>query len=207
MREDDVRKWRVISAKMRYIGAMSKADVYSKALLARDPKFDGKFFFGVKTTGIYCRPICPAKPQLKNVVFFSSRQDAEKAGYRPCLRCRPETAPFSPAWKGKSAVVQRALKTILREGFHKLDEDDFANRFGVSARHLRRLFIEEVGQTAKQIAFQHRLNLARKLILEKEMPITSVAHASGFTSIRRFNDAFQKHFQTSPRNLRKDARS
>lgn len=184
---------------------MSKADVYYKAMLTRDHRFDGKFFFGVKTTGIYCRPICPAKPKLKNVVFFSSRFAAEKAGYRPCLRCRPETAPFSPAWKGKSAVVQRALKIIAREGLGK-NEDDFAEKFGVSARHLRRLFIEEVGQTPKQIALNQRLHAARKLVMESQLPITTVAHTSGFTSVRRFNDAFRKRFHTAPRDLRKETR-
>src|SRR5436190_735214 len=138
-------------------------DVFYQAMLARDCRFDGKFFIGVKTTGIYCRPICPAKPRRENVEFFPSATAAEKSGYRPCLRCRPESAPLSPAWQGKSAVVQRALRVIATKGYFEATEDSFANQFGVTARHLRRLFIEEVGLTPKQIAFNNRLNFARKL--------------------------------------------
>src|SRR6185295_17500031 len=96
---------------------MAKADVYYQAMLARDYRFDGKFFVGVKTTGVYCRPICPARPKRENIEFFPTAGAAEKAGFRPCLRCRPESAPLSPAWFGKSAVVQRALRAIAREGF------------------------------------------------------------------------------------------
>src|SRR5271154_4759566 len=111
----------------------SQADIYYQAVLARDPRFDGKFFIGVKTTGIYCRPICPAKPKRENVEFFLSAAAAEKSGYRPCLRCRPECAPLSPAWYGRSAVVQRALKVIAADGFFASNEDKFAGQFGVTA--------------------------------------------------------------------------
>jgi len=128
---------------------MRKNEVFYQALLTRDSRFDGKFFVGVKTTGIYCRPICPAKPKLENVEFFPDALAAEKAGYRPCLRCRPEAAPLSSAWRGKSATVQRALRLIAANDFNGDDEDSFAERLGVSARHLRRLFEEEIGQTPK----------------------------------------------------------
>ncbi len=178
-------------------------DVFYEAMLARDYRFDGKFFIGVKTTGIYCRPICPAKPKRKNVEFFLNGPAAEKAGYRPCLRCRPECAPLSPAWLGKSAVVQRALKVIAANGFVDSNEDQFATQFGVTARHLRRLFVDEVGQTPKQIAFNNRLNFARKLIVESRLAMTSVAATAGFTSLRRFNDAFKKRFRKVPSALRK----
>src|ERR1700744_3377511 len=113
----------------------SQADAYYAALLARDPRFDGKFFVGVKTTGIYCRPICPARPKRENVVFYPTAVAAEKAGYRPCLRCRPESAPLSPAWFGKSALVQRALRVLSLDGFIEDNEDEFAEQFGVTARH------------------------------------------------------------------------
>jgi AraC family transcriptional regulator of adaptative response / DNA-3-methyladenine glycosylase II len=176
---------------------------FYQALLARDHRFDGKFFVAVKTTGVYCRPICPARPKRENVEFFADAASAELAGYRPCLRCRPECAPLSPAWWGKKAVVQRALKLIARNEFHQTNEDSFARRLGMSARHLRRLFEEEIGQTPKQIADNNRLNFARKLIVETEMPIMTVSRTAGFLSLRRFNDAFQKRFRRAPSQLRK----
>lgn len=172
------------------------------ALKARDHRFDGKFFVGVKTTGIYCRPICPARPKPENIEFFSSAQAAARAGYRACLRCRPEAAPLSPAWLGTSAVVQRALRAIAVDGFFESSEETFAEQFGVSARHLRRLFVAEVGQTPKQIAFNNRLGFARQLIVESNLPITQVAMTAGFRSLRRFNDAFKTKFKRSPRQLR-----
>ena len=177
-------------------------DLYA-AVLARDYRFDGKFFVAVKTTGVYCRPICPARPKLENVEFFPDAASAEKAGYRPCLRCRPECAPLSPAWFGKKAVVQRALKLIARNEFHGANEDEFAARLGMSARHLRRLFEEEIGQTPKQVSDNNRLNFARKLIVETDMALMRVARTAGFRSLRRFNDAFQKRFRRPPSQLRK----
>src|SRR5262245_30765918 len=177
---------------------------FYQALLARDYRFDGKFFVAVKTTGVYCRPICPAKPKRENVVFFPDAASAEAAGSRPCLRCRPECAPLSPAWWGKRAVVQRALKLIANNGLHNgTKQEQFAQRLGMSARHLRRLFKEEVGRTPKQIADANRLNFARKLIVETAVPIMAVAHSAGFSSLRRFNDAFRKRFWRAPSQLRK----
>lgn len=182
---------------------MNREDTYYEALRTRDPRFDGKFFVGVRTTGIYCRPICPAKPKRENVEFFENRLAAEKAGYRPCLRCRPESAPESPAWIGKSAIVRRAIKMIGSRENLQFDEDRFAERFGVTARHLRRLFIDEVGKTPKQLSFENRLNLARKLIAETKLPLTEVAFAAGFRSVRRFNDAFKIRFKRSPSQIRR----
>lgn len=178
-------------------------DEYYAAVLARDYRFDGKFFLGVKTTGIYCRPICPAKPKRKNVEFFDSAALAEKAGYRPCLRCRPEAAPLSPAWYGKSALVQRALRRIIEVGLQEEHEEAFAAHFGITSRHLRRLFVEEIGKTPKQFYQEQRLNLARKMTMETQIPITEIAFATGFHSLRRFNDAFQSRFSRSPSALRK----
>lgn len=178
------------------------ADSYYTAFLARDPRFDGKFFVGVTTTGIYCRPICPAKPHGKNVTFFDSSHAAEQAGYRPCLRCRPEAAPLSPAWYGTSALVQRALRRILEAGLCNETEETFAAHFGVTSRHLRRLFTLELGKTPKQVYQEQRLALARKLLVETHLPITEIAYAAGFQSIRRFNDAFQKRFLRAPTQVR-----
>jgi AraC family transcriptional regulator, regulatory protein of adaptative response / DNA-3-methyladenine glycosylase II len=186
-----------------YLNTVFTMTDFYEAMLARDYRFDGKFFVAVKTTGVYCRPICPARPKRPNVEFFPDAASAELAGYRPCLRCRPECAPLSPAWWGKKAVVQRALKLIARNEFHQTNEDQFAGRLGLSARHLRRLFDEEIGQTPKQIADNNRLNFARKLIVETEMPIMTVARTAGFASLRRFNDAFQRRFRRAPSQLRR----
>src|SRR5215471_15383755 len=177
---------------------------FYEALLARDYRFDGKFFVAVKTTGVYCRPICPARPKRENVEFFPDAALAEAAGYRPCLRCRPECAPLSPAWWGKKAVIQRALKLIANNALHHhINEEEFAERLGMSARHLRRLFQEEIGRTPKQISDANRLNFARKLIVETPMSIMTVARTAGFASLRRFNDAFKKRFERAPRQLRR----
>jgi AraC family transcriptional regulator of adaptative response / DNA-3-methyladenine glycosylase II len=180
-----------------------RSEIFYAAMLARDYRFDGKFFVGVKTTGIYCRPICPAKPKIENVEFYPSALAAERAGYRPCLRCRPESAPLSPAWHGKSAIVNRALKLIAQNGLLESDEEEFAARFGVTSRHLRRLFVCEIGQTPKQISDNNRLGFARKLIAETNLPFTTVATTSGFSSLRRFNDAFKKRFHRAPSAVRK----
>jgi AraC family transcriptional regulator of adaptative response / DNA-3-methyladenine glycosylase II len=181
---------------------MKRDDTYYKAMLARDHRFDGKFFVGVKTTGIYCRPICPAKPKRENVEFFKSQLEAEKSGYRPCLRCRPEVAPLSPAWLGKSAVIQRAVR-VLYQLEEELVDEKFANLFGMSTRHLRRLFKNEIGKTPKQLFSEKKLNLARSLIVETNLPLSEVAFASGFKSIRRFNDAFKIRFTKTPSQIRR----
>ena len=182
---------------------MDRDDIYYEALRTRDPRFDGKFFVGVRTTGIYCRPICPAKPKRENVEFFPTAPLAERAGYRPCLRCRPECAPASPSWIGTSALVRRALRALNRQDALALDENEFAARFGVTARHLRRLFVDEIGKTPKQLSFENRLNLARKLVTETRLPLAEVAYAAGFRSIRRFNDSFAKRFRKNPNRIRR----
>ena len=173
------------------------------AMLARDYRFDGKFFVGVKTTGIYCRPICPARPKIENVEFFSSSHLAERAGYRPCMRCRPEAAPQSPAWYGKSAIVQRSLRAITNDGLNGLSEEAFAVKYGVTARHLRRLFVGEIGKTPRQFYEEQKLNLARKMVVETNLPITEICFAAGFQSLRRFNDAFKARFSKAPVDVRR----
>ncbi len=161
----------------------------------------------VRTTGIYCRSICPAQPLMKNIEIFDMSSKAEAAGYRPCQRCRPEAAPASPAWLGTSALVQRALRAI-HDPLRLLEsEEDFAEGFGVSARHLRRLFEKELGQSPKKIMRDQRLNFARKLVRETELPMTEVCLAAGFGSLRRFNDAFLERFKESPRTHRGQPKS
>jgi len=182
---------------------MLQEDTYYQALVTRDARFDGKFFFGVKTTGIYCRPICPARPKRENLEFFASSLEAERSGYRPCMRCRPESAPLSAAWLGRTAVVERAMRTLHSRLHVELDEERFAEQFGVGARHLRRLFVEEMGKTPRQLALENRLNLARKLLVETALPITEVGAATGFSSIRRFNAAFKARFLAAPRDVRR----
>ncbi len=182
---------------------MESDDIYYKAMLARDYRFDGKFYIAVKTTGIYCRPICPAKPKRENVEFFLDAISAEKAGYRPCLRCHPEFSPDSISWPGKSPIVQKALQLISQNALFDSSIETFALKFNLSARHLRRLFEREVGLSPKQISDIHRLNFAYKLICETGLELIQVAFASGFSSLRRFNDAFKKRYRHPPRNIRK----
>lgn len=178
-------------------------DIYYEALRTRDSRFDGKFFVGVRTTGIYCRPICPAKPKRENVEFFANYLLAEKSGYRPCLRCRPESAPMSSAWIGTSAIVRRAVRSIGSVSLLDFNEDEFSSLFGVSARHLRRLCRKEVGKTPKQLFTERQLNFSRQLIVETNLKLSEVAFASGFKSVRRFNDAFKARFKRSPKMIRR----
>src|SRR6185369_415267 len=185
---------------------MGQDEAYYRAMLARDARFDGKFFVGVKTTGIYCRPVCPARPQRRNVEFFPDARSAENAGYRPCLRCRPEAAPDSAAWNGASALVQRALRALAENGHEGVGDEAFAARFGLGARQLRRLFLAEVGKTPARIAAERRLDFARKLIAETALPMTRIAGSAGFASVRRFNAAIRERFRRSPTEMRRRRR-
>jgi AraC family transcriptional regulator of adaptative response / DNA-3-methyladenine glycosylase II len=177
-----------------------------QAVLSRDARFDGRFFTGVVSTGVYCRPICPARPpRFENVRFFPCAAAAEAAGFRPCRRCRPDTAPGTPAWIGTSALVSRGVRLIM-EG--ALDEDGveaLAARLGVGARHLRRLFTEHVGASPVAVALTRRVHFARKLIDETDLPMADVAFAAQFSSIRRFNAAMRRAFSRTPTDLRRDA--
>jgi AraC family transcriptional regulator of adaptative response / DNA-3-methyladenine glycosylase II len=182
---------------------MGQDEAYYRAMLARDARFDGKFFVGVKTTGVYCRPVCPARPQRRNVEFFADARAAERAGYRPCLRCRPEAAPDSAAWNGASALVQRALRALAEIGPERIGEEAFAARFGLGARQLRRVFLAEVGKTPARIAAERRLDFARKLIAETGLPMARIAGSAGFASMRRFNAAIRERFRRSPTEMRR----
>ncbi|HEU4516349.1 MAG TPA: AlkA N-terminal domain-containing protein [Steroidobacteraceae bacterium] len=174
------------------------------ARISRDARFDGRFFIAVRTTGIYCRPICPApRCKSRNVRYYPSAAAAASAGFRPCLRCRPEAAPGTPAWIGTSAVVRRALR-LIHEG--TLDEDsveDLALRVGVGARQLHRLFLTHVGASPVAVAQTRRLHFAKRLLDETSLPMTELALAAGYGSLRRFNHAFRETYGKPPRELRK----
>jgi AraC family transcriptional regulator of adaptative response / DNA-3-methyladenine glycosylase II len=177
-----------------------------RALRQRDGRFDGRFFTGVRTTGIYCRPICPARtPLSKNVIFFPTAAAAQEAGFRPCLRCRPETAPDLGAWRGTSNTVSRALSLIEHGALDDAEVDALAGRLGVGERQLRRLFQQHLGASPVAVAQTRRVLLAKQLIHETRLPMTEVAFAAGFGSIRRFNETFQQLFGRSPRELRRTA--
>ncbi|PMR76559.1 DNA-3-methyladenine glycosylase 2 family protein [Billgrantia endophytica] len=174
-----------------------------KALLARDPRYDGRFFTCVKSTGIYCRPVCPApKPKLAHCTFVPTAAAAQKAGYRPCLRCRPESAPDSPAWAGTSTTVTRALRLIEEGALDEGSIEALADRLGLGSRQLRRLFTRHVGAAPMAVAQTRRLLLAKQLLHQTELPVTDVALASGFGSVRRFNETFRRLYGRSPGSLR-----
>lgn len=171
-----------------------------RARLARDPCFDGRFFTGVLTTRIYCRPTCPVKPaRSANVVFFPTAAAAERAGFRPCLRCRPETAPGTPAWRGAAATVTRALRLIER-GF--LDDgrtvESLAEALGMTTRHLRRLFARHAGASPIAVATTLRVQRAKRLVDEGGRSMAEIALAAGFRSVRRFNAAFRAVYRRPP---------
>ena len=179
----------------------------NRARLARDPAFDGLFFVAVRTTRIYCRPICPARHSLdRNVSFFPTAAAAERAGYRPCLRCRPETAPGSPAWLGTAATVSRGMR-LIELGF--LDTStiaELARCLGVGPRHLSRLFVQHAGATPGEIAATRRIQNAKRLIDTTRLPLKEIAFAAGFRSIRRFNDAFLGTYGRPPSSFRRPGR-
>lgn len=178
-------------------------DTCYRALQSRDPRFDGRFYTGVLTTGIYCRPVCPARtPQRKNVRFFTCAAAAEEAGFRACFRCRPETAPGSPVWRGTSSTVSRALRLIDEGALDDATIDELAVRLGVGSRHLRRLFDEHVGAPPLAVAQTRRVHFARKLIDQTNLSMADVAHAAGFNSVRRFNALVKSTFLATPTELR-----
>lgn len=174
-----------------------------RALRTRDPRFDGRFFTAVRSTGIYCRPICPARtPKRENCIFVACAAAAAERGFRPCLRCRPEASPETPAWHGTSTTVSRALRLIADGALDGGDVGTFAARLGVGERQLRRLFAHHLGASPGAVAQTRRVLFAKKLIDETDLPMTEVALASGFSSIRRFNDAIRNVYAMPPRELR-----
>ena len=182
-------------------------DACYRALQTRDARFDGRLFIGVKTTGIYCRPICPARtPKLQNITFYPTAAAAQEAGFRPCLRCRPETSPDLGAWRGTSNTVSRALSLIEAGALDEADVDTLAARLGVGERQLRRLFRQHLGASPVAVAQTRRVLLAKQLIHETQLPMVEVAMASGFGSVRRFNENLQTLYDRPPSALRRSSK-
>src|SRR5918999_3116761 len=182
------------------------AALYS-AFASRDPRFDGVFYVGVTSTGIYCRPVCTARtPKPANCRFFDSAEAAEKARFRPCLRCRPELAPGSApvddARRIAGLIAQRIDEGMLDDG---AGVETIAARFGWSSRQIRRMVHRELGVSPMELVTTRRLLLAKQLLTETSLPIIHVAFASGFSSLRRFNDAFSRRYGMPPTRLRKAA--
>jgi AraC family transcriptional regulator, regulatory protein of adaptative response / methylated-DNA-[protein]-cysteine methyltransferase len=186
-----------------YSYLMLDFDAHYKAVQRRDPALDGVMFVAVKTTGIYCRPVCRVRtPLARNVEFFPSAAAAECAGYRPCLRCRPETAPFCPAWRGTKTSVDRAL-TLIEAGV--LDSDSvaaLAERLGIGSRHLCRLFAEHLDASPLQVAQSLRIQRAKRLLDDTDLPMALIAAQAGFPSSRRMRAAFAQLYGQSPSALR-----
>lgn len=177
--------------------------VCSRARLSRDPRFDGKFFIGVRGSGVYCRSICPAPTaKEKNVRYFPTAAAAAEAGFRPCLRCRPECSPGTPAWLGTSNTVSRALRLIGESGLEDSGVEGLAERLGVGSRHLRRLFLKHLGATPSAVAHTRRLHFAKKLIDETHLAMNQVAISAGFGCVRRFNAAIRQVYKRTPTQIR-----
>src|SRR5262245_40248630 len=178
-----------------------------EALTSRDPRFDGVFYVGVTSTGVYCRPICPVKmPQRKNCRFFSSAEAAEKASFRPCLRCRPELAPghapIDQAQRIAHAITRRIDEGLIDDG---AGLEEIAAQFQLSSRQLRRIVQQELGVSPRELMQTRRLLLAKQLLTETALPVIEIAFASGFSSLRRFNDAFRTQYRMPPTRLRQRA--
>jgi AraC family transcriptional regulator of adaptative response/methylated-DNA-[protein]-cysteine methyltransferase len=183
-------------------------DVCNAARLRRDPRYDGRFFTAVKTTRIYCRPVCPVKQPLdRNVTYFPTAAAAEAAGYRPCLRCRPETAPFCAAWNGTRSTVARALRLIDDGALEDGSVATLAERLGISSRHLARLFERHAGASPQQVARTRRVQRAKRLIDETNDPLAQIAYQAGFRSVRRFNDEFRALYGRPPSAIRRRSRA
>ena len=175
-----------------------------RALRTRDARFDGRFYTAVLSTGIYCRPICPARPpKLENCLFLPSAAAAHQMGFRPCLRCRPELTPGVAGWRGTASTVSRALNLIAEGAMNAAGVDELADRLGMTARHLRRLFDRHVGANPISVAQAQRILFAKKLLGESSLPMTDIALAAGFGSIRRFNGVMHRTYGRTPTQLRR----
>lgn len=176
--------------------------LFSKARLSRDPRFDGRFFVAVKTTGIFCRPICPARlPKEENVTYFEHATQAMAQGYRPCFRCRPDSAPRSAAWKGVGATVSRALSLLSAIPIESVS--DIACRLGISERYLNKLVVNAVGISPKQFQNMQRALFAKQLIQQTHLSMTDVSVTAGYQSLRQLQRAMEQYCATSPTQLRK----
>src|SRR5450432_575771 len=179
-------------------------DACYRAICQRDARFDGRFVTAVKTTHVYCRPVCSARtPRSENVRFFPSAAAAQEAGFHPCMRCRPQTAPDLGAWRGTAITVSRALALIELGALDGDDVDALASRLGLGERQLRRLFRQHLGASPVAVAQTRRVLLAKQLIHDTRLPMSEIAFASGFRSIRRFNETFLALFGRAPGELRR----
>lgn len=179
-----------------------------RAVLSRDARFDGVFYTGVKTTGIYCRPSCPAvTPKPQNVVFYASAAAAQDAGFRACRRCRPDTTPGSPEWNVRADAVGRAMRLIADGLVEREGVEGLASRLGYSHRHVTRMLTQELGAGPLALARSNRAHAARILIETTEMPMSDIAFAAGFASIRQFNDSVRHVYALSPTEMRGRRRS
>lgn len=177
-----------------------------RALTARDARFDGVFFVGVTSTRIYCRPVCRAKtPRERNCRFFSHAAAAERAGFRPCLRCRPELAPGNAPVDAESVLAERAARGIAAGALNSGSVEELAAALGVTGRHLRRAVVQHLGVSPIDLATTHRLLLAKRLLQDTALPVAQVAYASGFESLRRFNAAFKARYRLTPVSLRRES--
>jgi AraC family transcriptional regulator, regulatory protein of adaptative response / methylated-DNA-[protein]-cysteine methyltransferase len=178
--------------------------VCERARASRDRRYDGLFFSGVRTTGVYCRPVCPVRPaKAQNVSFYPSAAAAEQDGFRPCLRCRPEAAPFSPAWKGSETTVKRAIRLICSGALDDASVEVLAERLGIGSRHLSRLFTSYLGASPTQVARTARVQRAKRLLHETDLPMSEIAFRSGFRSLRRFNTVFAEVYKRPPTAIRR----
>jgi AraC family transcriptional regulator, regulatory protein of adaptative response / DNA-3-methyladenine glycosylase II len=180
-------------------------DACYEALRTHDTRFDGRFFVGVGSTGIYCRPVCPARtPKRENCAFYPSAAAAERAGFRPCLRCRPELAPGNARVDATGRLAAAAVSRIEDGALSEMGVDELARELGVSDRQLRRVVEAECGVSPVELAQTQRLLLAKRLLTDTDLPITEVALASGFASLRRFNALFAERYRMNPTALRKE---
>lgn len=178
------------------------------AMRSRDRRFDGRFWVGVRTTGIYCRPICPSRtPLQRNVDFYAHPAAAEDAGLRPCRRCQPDAAPGSAAWLPNATMVDRAVRLIEQGALDDGSVADLAKRLHVGDRHLRRLFVEHLGTTPDAVARSRRAHLARRLLIDTDLGVADIAFSAGFGSIRQCNDVVRTTFGTTPTQLRRTGRT
>ena len=192
----------------RIMGGSLDVAICERARVSRDQRFDGQFFSGVRTTRIYCRPVCPVRPaKAENVIFYPSAAAAERAGFRPCLRCRPETAPFSPAWKGSLATVERAVRLINEGALDRAPVEVLAASLGVGPRHLTRLFDKHLGASPGQISRTARVQRAKRLLDDTKLPMIEIALRAGFRSLRRFNAVFAEVYKRPPTEIRRAQRN
>ncbi len=188
-------------------GALLDFAACERVRYARDAAYDGRVFIGVTSTRIYCRPVCPVRqPLTKNVRYYPSAAAAEDAGFRPCLRCRPEAAPLSPAWMGVRTTVARALRLIEEGALDQGGVEELATRLGIGARYLARLFRQHLGTTPSRVARSVRVQRAKRLLDQTALSMTEIAAEAGFASLRSFNATFREVYRCAPTALRRRAR-